>query len=78
MTPLPRIALYTPDGEPEFYENCVINDSLIPDLSFEGEPVGTGRRIRMVTNLAYKIIRDSDPREDLEGEQRRLYWESRQ
>jgi len=55
---LPRVCLYTPDGTPEWYSDCVISDSLIPDLSFEGTRVDNGYRVRVVTSLAYKIERD--------------------
>ena len=57
-TPSPKVCLYAPDGTQLWYQDCVINDSLIPDLSFEGTDVITERRVRIVTSLAYLIVRD--------------------
>ena len=56
----PRVKLIYPDGAIEWYDDCAIEDSLIPDLSFVGKRVDSGELERVVTNLAYKIVRPAE------------------
>lgn len=57
----PRIKLIYPDGSTEWYSFCTIEDSLIPDLSFTGTSINSGKVERVVTNLAYKIVTEPTP-----------------
>lgn len=56
MRTAPKIALIYPDGSKEFYSDCVIEDSLLPDLSFTGTHMLTEVRERVLTNIGYKIV----------------------
>lgn len=69
-----KIALIYPDGEKEFYSDCVIEDSLLPDLAFTGTHMLTEVRERVLTNIGYKIVtmpvlppKESTPEEKAES-----------
>lgn len=54
---LPRICLIYPNGDREWFNDCEIEDSLIPDLSFTGTSVNREKRERIVTNCTYTIVK---------------------
>lgn len=62
--PLPKIKLIYPDGAIEWYRDCEIDSSLIPDLSFTGTHTMSECREKILTNLAYKIISEPVPTSD--------------